>query len=330
MGVNRIMRFKGKKQALLIPVLIAGVMLGACGKVSSTNSATEDKGKSESVGSKAGEKATKKEKAAKKKAEDAKQKEKSQKEKLQKEEKQEANSSPAQVVTRPDANSSYAVDQSLQQPVRVSKDRKAVCIDPGHQACGNNGVEPVGPGGSQMKTKVAGGTRGTTTGIPEYQLTLDVSLKLKAELERRGYTVYLTRSTNDVNITNAERAQYANSCGACAYIRLHADGAQSSSASGASAFYPSRRNPFVAGLSDASASVSTCVMNGYLAATGMRSRGVGPRDDLSGSNWSQIPVTLLEMGFMTNPSDDVNMANEAFQEKMVRGIADGLDAYFAY
>jgi N-acetylmuramoyl-L-alanine amidase len=163
----------------------------------------------------------------------------------------------------------------------------------------------------------------------EYQLTLDVSLKLKAELERRGYTVYLTRSTNDVNITNAERAQYANSCGACAYIRLHADGAQSSSASGASAFYPSRSNPFVAGLSDASASLSTCVMNGYLAATGMRSRGVGPRDDLSGSNWSQIPVTLLEMGFMTNPSDDVNMANEAFQEKMVRGIADGLDAYFA-
>lgn len=324
MGVKRIMRFKGKKQVLLIAVLIVGVMLGACGKVSSTNSVTEDKGKSESVGGKEGEKATKKEKAAKKKTEDTKQKEKSQKEE------KETNASPAQVVTRPDANSSYAVDQSLQQPVRISKDRKAVCIDPGHQANGNNGVEPVGPGGSTMKTKVAGGTRGTTTGLMEYQLTLDVSLKLKAELERRGYTVYLTRSTNDVNITNAERAQYANSCGACAYIRLHADGAQSSSASGASAFYPSRSNPFVAGLSDASASLSTCVMNGYLAATGMKSRGVGPRDDLSGSNWSQIPVTLLEMGFMTNPSDDVNMANEAFQEKMVRGIADGLDAYFAY
>nr|MCR4782186.1 N-acetylmuramoyl-L-alanine amidase [Lachnospiraceae bacterium] len=110
--------------------------------------------------------------------------------------------------------------------------------------------------------------------------------------------------------------------------RLHADGAQSASVAGASAFFPSVRNPYNGRVSDLSNRLSACVMNGYTAATGIRRRTVSTRDDLSGTNWSQIPVTLLELGFMTNPTEDVNMSNPDFQNQMVRGIADGLDAYF--
>ena len=64
-----------------------------------------------------------------------------------------------------------------------------IAIDAGHQGQGNFGQEPVGPGSSTMKTKVAAGTRGTTTGVPEYQLTLDVSLKLRDALEEKGYNI---------------------------------------------------------------------------------------------------------------------------------------------
>ena len=61
-----------------------------------------------------------------------------------------------------------------------------IAIDAGHQAKGNSEKEPIGPGASVMKAKVAGGTSGVVTGIPEYQLTLAVAKKLETILETRG------------------------------------------------------------------------------------------------------------------------------------------------
>lgn len=203
-----------------------------------------------------------------------------------------------------------------------------VVVDPGHQEKGDSTPEPNGPDSSTMKARVTGGTRGQTTGVMEYELNLDISLKLRDELEARGYTVYMTRETHDVNISNMERAQYASSVGADVAVRIHANGVDNSSVSGALALAPSLSNPYIANLSEQSQTLGKCVLDAYCEATGMNNQGVISSDTMTGINWSTVPVTILEMGYMTNPADDVNMEDEAYQQKMVHGIANGIDKYF--
>lgn len=203
-----------------------------------------------------------------------------------------------------------------------------VVIDPGHQGRGDSTTEPNGPGSATMKARVAGGTHGTTTGVYEYELTLAISQQLQTELQNRGYTVYMTRTSHDVNISNMERAQYATSVGADIAVRIHANGAENASVSGAMALAPSSSNPYISYLSGSSWNLSQCILNSYCQATGMRNQGVAGSDTMTGINWSTVPVTILEMGYMTNPTDDTNMENPSYQSQMVQGIANGIDAYF--
>lgn len=73
------------------------------------------------------------------------------------------------------------------------------------------------------KPKVAYGTQGVKTKVPESKLTLQIALKLEKELKKRGYDVYMIRRKQNVNISNKQRAIRANKSGADICIRLHAD-----------------------------------------------------------------------------------------------------------
>lgn len=206
-----------------------------------------------------------------------------------------------------------------------------IAIDPGHQGNWIDMSEPeaMAPGSSETKAKATTGTTGRFTGIPEYQLNLDISLMLAEELRSRGYEVILAREDNDTAISNAERAVKANESGADFAIRIHANGSDNSSANGALTMVGSPNNPYIGHLFEKSNELATDVLNSYVAETGLANAGMQQVDNMTGLNWSTIPSMILEMGFMTNESDDRNMADPAFREKMVEGIANGIDVYYS-
>ena len=214
-------------------------------------------------------------------------------------------------------------------PAAVQGGGRLIVIDPGHSANIPSGSEPLGPGSAETKAKDAVGTRGTATGVMEYELVLNVSLLLQNELTARGYTVILTRTSNSDSISCMERAQVANNAGAAAYIRVHADGAESASAHGASVLCVSSSNPYTPSTYVACRRLSEAVIASYCAATGCYNRGVVETDAMSGNNWSRVPTTLIELGFMTNPEEDALMSSADYQARMVKGIADGIDVYMS-
>ena len=209
------------------------------------------------------------------------------------------------------------------------KGQKTIAIDPGHQRRGDSSLEIIGPGATQRKPRVASGTYGKWSGLHEYQLNLTVSKKLEKELRKRGYNVYMIRTTHNVNISNSQRAKNAAKAGADILVRVHANGDSNNSVAGALTMAPGTNNRYLKKKNiTASRKLSKDIINEFCKATGARNRGVQSHNDMTGINWSTIPVTIMEMGFMSNRTDDLNMAKPSYQTKMVQGMANGIDRYF--
>ena len=203
-----------------------------------------------------------------------------------------------------------------------------VVIDAGHQAQGDSRLEPVGPGSSERKPRMASGTSGVATGASESRINLEVALKLQKALQARGVNVVMIRTTQDVNISNAERAQIANANNAALFVRLHCDGVDSSSVHGLLMLRPGS-NEWTGPIVTPSKTASSLVGKAALAATGASDRGTTARTDLTGFNWSRVPAVLVEMGVMSNPTEDRKLSSSSYQQALADGIANGVVSYLA-
>lgn len=204
-----------------------------------------------------------------------------------------------------------------------------IVIDAGHQLHAMSETEPNGPGSETMKAKVTGGTQSSTTGLAEYELNLRVSLALRDQLVAKGYQVVMVRETNEVEISNAERALLANEMGANVNIRIHANGDTNPNTKGAMTVCQTPDNPYNANIYEQCRALSDAVLSAFCQSTGIQERNVWETDTMTGTNWASVPTTILEMGFMTNPEDDAAMAAEGFAQAAAQGIVEGIVQYLA-
>ena len=202
--------------------------------------------------------------------------------------------------------------------------RPVVVLDPGHDLRANSETEPIGPGSSTRKIKDGGGTRGVVSGLREADLNLRVAVRLRQLLERAGVRVVMTRTkTAGTSIGNVARAGIANRAGAALFLRIHADGSTDRSTRGTHALYPALRRGWTDDVYAASKRAARIVQARLRNALGFPDRGLQERSDFTGFNWADVPVVLVEMGFMTNPTEDRLLATSAYQQRAAFGLCRG-------
>ena len=205
-----------------------------------------------------------------------------------------------------------------------------VCIDPGHQKQGDYSKEPVGPGSGIYKTKVTSGAYGRWSGKNEYEINLEVSKKLRDELIARGYTVVMTRTKHKVKLSNIDRAKIANAANADIFVRIHANHiSESSQVHGVLCYAAAKNNPYLSKkVIKGGQRLATLLRDAQAAATGQRKLDNMYENDMTGINWAKMPTCIVEMGFMSNPTEDARLGRDRYQTKIANGLANGIDRYF--
>lgn len=198
-----------------------------------------------------------------------------------------------------------------------------VCLDPGHGTPPSVGrqTEAIGPGSAVRKIKDGGGAPG------EAPVALAIALRTRTLLQRDGYRVAMTRTGPTYAAGNIARARFCNARHAALMIRIHADGSTDSSQHGVKTLVPALRRGWTDDVYAQSLRAGRRVQTALVRSTRARDEGILFRSDLTGFNWANVPVILVESGFMTNPTEGRLLRTAAYQLKIAHGLTDGAEAF---
>ena len=220
------------------------------------------------------------------------------------------------------------IDESKYDFDSVTMDDTVIVLDPSRQECAISAEEEaIGPGASEEKHKYTKNGQGAYSGQSEADLCLQVAKKARDELQDKGYKVFLTREDNDTLLSNTERSQIANKYKADVFVRITANSDKNGEKNGSFCIIPSEDNPYVSSMYGECRRLAESLIGTYCEETGMANGGCMERDDNIGINWSNMPVTVLELGYLTNQSDDYKMEKENFRDQMAEGLAKGIAKY---
>jgi len=172
-----------------------------------------------------------------------------------------------------------------------------IFIDPGH-----GGTDPGAVG----------------SGLKESDINLDTALRLERILVRRGFDTKMSRTT-DVFVPLAERAEMANNWGADYFISVHSNASEDPTASGIETLYYKENTPGMYLASE--------IQNQLVLQNGLVDRGIIPRPNLAVLRLTSMPAVLVELGFLSNPTEAKLLGTPEFRQRSAQGIADGLSEY---
>ncbi|MGQ4665776.1 SH3 domain-containing protein [Metabacillus halosaccharovorans] len=174
---------------------------------------------------------------------------------------------------------------------------KTIVIDPGH---GGRDSGAVG-----------------VSGTLEKNLTLSTAKLVYDKLKSAGANVFMTRS-NDTYISLNSRVSTSHYRNAKAFISIHFDSTSDRSVSGTTTYY-------YHSLKDGSLAKS--VNNELVKQTKLRDRGQ-KFGNFHVLRENKAPAVLLELGFLSNRTEELTVATSSYQERASQGIFNGLAQYF--
>jgi N-acetylmuramoyl-L-alanine amidase len=178
-----------------------------------------------------------------------------------------------------------------------------------------------------MKIKDGGGARG------EAAVALAIAVRARRLLLARGYRVAMTRTGPTIRLGNGNgniaRARFCNRRHAALMVRIHADGSTDRSLHGVSTLVPGWHRGWTDDIYARSLRAGRALQKAVVRSTGAADRGIVQRSDLTGFNWANVPVVLVETGFLSNPTEARRLHTAAYQQRVARGLTAGVAAFVA-
>lgn len=200
---------------------------------------------------------------------------------------------------------------------------KTVVIDPSCQKTANTKKEAIGPGDFNTTEQSPSGEVGTSSEYTEYEMNLQIALKLQTILKDQGYNVLLTRTDNDVDISNSGRAMIANTADADIFVVINA-----SEDAGIEITCQSKDNPYNYGNYENARLLSDALLGSVLQSTQSNNGDVVESDEKAAINWCAVPTSIVSVGALTDLSDEEKLVTNQYQQLIAQGIANGIDSYF--
>lgn len=193
-----------------------------------------------------------------------------------------------------------------------------IVLDPGHQAVADNEAEVCAPWLDISKPRCTAGATGSVTGVCEYDLTLQYCLIIQNYLEQCGATVILTRDSNDVNMSNQERAQFALDNNADVFIRVHCDNANEPDATGVRVYVPDTGD-----FAETSVELGNQLGNAVAAAEGLTFDETHSTYLYTGLNYANtIPAFQISLGYLSNSENEAVLLDPDNEIEVAVAFAD--------